>query len=93
MDFQNSPPFERCACFYVTVTENFKGIQYFNFETNSLKNENLFQKLKQRFAVESIKIEKATFRHKTALSDDNVKTYKMGSVKQAYHKGRSFASN
>ena len=45
-DFQNSPPFERCACFYVTITENFKGIQYFNFETNSLKNENLFQKLK-----------------------------------------------
>ena len=23
-DFQNSPPFERSACFYVTVSESFK---------------------------------------------------------------------
>ena len=43
-DFQNSPPFERSACFYVTVSESFKRFQYFNFETNFLENENLFQK-------------------------------------------------
>ena len=42
-DFQNSPPFERSACFYVTISESFKRFQYFNFETDFLENENLFQ--------------------------------------------------
>ena len=44
MDFQNSPPFERSACFYVKTNESFKRFQYINFETNFLENENLFQK-------------------------------------------------
>ena len=43
-NFQNSPPFERLACFYVTATGNFECFHYFIFETNFLKNENLFQK-------------------------------------------------
>ena len=43
-DFQNSPPFERSACFYVTISENFKRFHYFNFETDFLENRNLFQK-------------------------------------------------
>ena len=43
-DFQNSPPFERLACFHVTLAANFECYQYFNFEINFLKNENLFQK-------------------------------------------------
>ena len=43
-DFQNSLPFEKSACFYVTVTGNFKRFQHFNFETDFLENENLFQK-------------------------------------------------
>ena len=43
-DFQNSPPFGRSACFCVTITENFERFQYFNFETDFLENENLFQK-------------------------------------------------
>ena len=43
-DFQNSPPFERLACFYVTIIESFKGFQCFNFETDFLENENVFQK-------------------------------------------------
>ena len=30
--------------FYVTITGNFDCFQYFNFETNFLKNENLFLK-------------------------------------------------
>ena len=32
--FQNSPPFERSACFYVTISRNLKRFQYFNFETD-----------------------------------------------------------
>ena len=42
-DFQNSPPFQRSACFYVTIWESFKHFQYFNFETNFLENENRFR--------------------------------------------------
>ena len=44
MDFQNSPLFERSACFYVVISENFEHFQYFNFEADFLENENFFQK-------------------------------------------------
>ena len=43
-DFQNSPLFDRSTCFYVKISESFKLFQYFDFETNFLENENLFQK-------------------------------------------------
>ena len=43
-DFQNSPPFDRWACFYVTITGNFEHFQYFNLETDFHENINLFQK-------------------------------------------------
>ena len=43
-DFQNSPPFERWACFYLTISGNFERFQYFNFEIDFPENENLFQK-------------------------------------------------
>ena len=43
-DFQNSPPFKRSSCFDVTVSKSFRRFQYFNFETNFLKKENLFKK-------------------------------------------------
>ena len=39
---QNSPPFERSACFYVIICEKFKLFQYFNFAIDFLENENLF---------------------------------------------------
>ena len=44
-DFQNSSPFERSACFYVTITANFEHFHYFNSGTNFLKKENLFKKI------------------------------------------------
>ena len=43
-EFQNSSPFERSVCFYMTISGNFERFQYFNFETDFLENENLFQK-------------------------------------------------
>ena len=55
--FQNRPPFQRSAYFYVTISGNFEQIQYFNFETEFLENKNLFIKLEYRFLVESTKIE------------------------------------
>ena len=51
MNFENSLPFVRSACFYVRITGNFERSQYFNFETNVLKNENLFQKTGVQFSL------------------------------------------
>ena len=42
--FQNSPSFKRSAWFYETISGNFERFQYFNFDTDFLKNENIFQK-------------------------------------------------
>ena len=53
----------------------------------------LFKKLEYCFLVESTKIDNITFPYKTALSEANVKTNRMGSTKLTYHKERSFASN
>ena len=93
MDFQNSPPFERSACFYITISESFKLFQYFSFETNFLENENLFQKTGVPFLVETTKIENKAFPFKTALSETNVKTNRMATTKWTYHKEWNFASN
>ena len=51
------------------------------------------QDFSKSFLVESTKIENATFPYKTTLSEANVKTYRMGSIKWIYHKKWSFASN
>ena len=48
-DFKNSPPFERWACFYVTISKSFKRFQYSNFEKNVLENKNYFQKTRVPF--------------------------------------------
>ena len=91
-DFQNSPPFERSACFYVTISESFKRFQYFNFETNFLENESLFQKTGAPLLFETTEIENTSFQFKIALST-NVKTNRMATTKWTYHKEWSFASN
>ena len=77
----------------MTVSEGFKRFQYFNFETNFLENENLFQKTGVHFLVETTKIENTSFPFKTALSEANVKTNRMATTKWTYHKEWSFASN
>ena len=58
--------------FFVTVSENFKRFQYFNFEIDFLENKNFFQKTGVQFLVESTKIENASFPYKTAISEPNV---------------------
>ena len=77
----------------MTITKNFERFQYFNFQTNFLKNKNLFQKTGISFLVQSAKIETGIFPYKTALSEANVKINRMGSTKWTFHKERSFASN
>ena len=66
----------------MTISENFEHFRYFNFETDFLENENLFQKTGSTvFLVERIKIEKASFAYKTAISEPNVKTNRMVTAK------------
>ena len=50
----------------MTISENFKRFQCFNFETNFLQNENLFQNLEYDFLVETTEIENTSFPFKTA---------------------------
>ena len=77
----------------MTITGNFEPFQCFQFETNFLKNENLFQQTGGPFLVESAKIESATFPYKSVQSEDNVKTFRMRSTNWRYHKEQRFASN
>ena len=48
-NFQNSPSFERSACFYVTMSGNSEHFRYFNFEIDFLENENFFEKTGETF--------------------------------------------
>ena len=77
----------------MTINENFERFQNFNFETDFLENENLFQKTGVPFWVENTKIENTSFLHNTAISEANNKTNRMVITKWTYHKERSFASN
>ena len=65
----------------------------FNFETDFLENETVFQKTGVTFLVESTKIENASFPYKSAISKANDNTNKVVATKWTYHKERSFASN
>ena len=56
-----------------------------------LKTKIFFKKLDYHFSVESTRIENATLPYKTALSEANVKTNRMGGTIWTYHKDRSFA--
>ena len=90
-DFQNSPPFERSACFYVTISESFKRFQYLTLKQIFWKTKPFFKKLEYRFLVETIKIENTSFLFKSAPSEANVQTNRIPTTKWTYHKGWSFA--
>ena len=70
----------------------FEWFQYFNFDINFLKN-TLFKNLEYSVLVESTKIDSITFPYKTALSEANVKTSRIGNTKLSYHKEQSFTCN
>ena len=48
----------------MTISGSFKRFQYFNFDTNFLENENLFQKTEGLFLIETTKIENTSFSFK-----------------------------
>ena len=68
MDFQNSPPFEGLACFYVAISESFRRFQYFLILKQIFwKTKTFFKKLEYLILVEVTKIENTSFPFKTAL--------------------------
>ena len=79
------------ACFYVTITGNFKRFQYFNFEKNFWKMEAFFKKLEYSFLVESARIESACFHTKVTCQYPMLRQIER--TKWTYQKGRCFASN
>ena len=87
-DFQNSRLFERSACFYVTV-EILDVFSTLTWKQIFWKTKTLFQKMKYRFLIESTKIENASFSHKTAMLEANVKTNRVVSTNWVNHKERS----
>ena len=78
------------------LCDNLKVSNVFN--TLTLKQilwikKTFFKKLQFRFLLETTKIENASLLFKTALSEANVKTNRMGTTKGTYHKECSFPSN
>ena len=68
------------------------------FNTSTLKQvfwktKTIFKKLEHPFLVETTKIAKTSFPFETALSESNVKTNRMSTIKWTYHKEWRFASN
>ena len=85
-NFQNSSPFERSTCFYMTISGNFERFHYLNFEPFTFWKTKTFKKLYYRFLIESTKIENASFPYKTAISEANVKTNRIVSTSWTYQK-------
>ena len=82
MDFQNSPPFERSACFYMAISESFRRFQYFLILKQIFwKTKTFFKKLEYLILVEVTEIENTSFPFKTALSEANVKANRMATTK------------
>ena len=88
-DSQSNPPFERWLYFYMTITRNFERFQYFNFETNFLKNKNLVQKTgKPLFLLKALRLKTQHFHTKLSCQTNRTRT-----TKWTFHKERRFASN
>ena len=73
-NFQNSPLFERSACFYGQSVEILKVFNILTLKSIFWKTKTFFKILEHNFSVENRKIENASFPYRTAISEANVKT-------------------
>ena len=64
-----------------------------NFDITSEKRKHILKNWSTVFLVESTKIDSITIPYKTALSEANIKTNRMGTTKLTYYKEQSFAFN
>ena len=95
-EFQNippPPPFQRMACFYLTISESFERFQYLKFETSFLESEKFFKKLEYSFFVENTCIENILFPYESVISETNVNINRMMNKKWTYPKEWIFTSN
>ena len=77
---------------HVFMWQSLKILNVFNTLTLKQifwKTKNFFEKLQYPFLVESTMIEIASFPYKTAISEANVKTYKIVTTKWTYQKEQS----
>ena len=67
----------------MTICGNFEHFQYFTVTLKQIlsKTKFFFKKLEYYLLVESTEIEKASFPYETAISEANVKTNRMVSIK------------
>ena len=92
MDFQNSPLFERSACFYVVISENFEHFQYFNFDTDFLEHEIFFQQT--NFQLNALRLKGHHFHTKLTYQKPMLRQIEWYiTTKWAYQRGLTFASN
>ena len=78
----------------MTISENCKRYQYFNFEIDFLESKNRFQKSGAAFLVENTSIQSCIISIQSChTSEANVKTNEIVNTKCTYHKERSFASH
>ena len=78
-NFQNSFPFDRSACFYVTITGNFKHSPYVNLEAFKAFLRILSKKKKKK--KKKKKRLKTQHYHAKLLSEANFETNRMSSTK------------
>ena len=69
--------------FYVTISEDFKRFQYFNFETDFVENENLFQKTGE---LKALRLKRHHF-HKMCHIRSQCKTNRMVTTKWTQRTG------
>ena len=74
----------------VEISNVFKTL---TLKQNFGKTKTFRKNLEDHFLLESNKIENATYLYKTALSEANVKTNRMGGIKWTYRKERSYATS
>ena len=81
---------------HVFMQQSVKVSNVFNtltFKQIFWKTKTFSKKLEYVFLVETTEIENTPFPFKTALSETNVKTNRMATIKWIYHKAWIFASN
>ena len=93
MDFQNNPPFERSACFHVTISENLKRFQQSTLKQIFQKTETFFKKLEFVFQLKALRLKTHHFHTKLPYQKPILRQIKWWLKKWTHHKEGSFASN
>ena len=75
-DFQNRPPFERLARFYVSISGNLNIFNTLTLNQVFCRTKTFFKKIGKHFLAVSTKIENATCPYKTAVPEAKIRPIK-----------------